>query len=257
MARPDLARLVPTEAPNGPRPAVVLPEDPPVRPAPTRGATSGVFERQEPQEAAVLGYDAVVRTRFLVVDHDLEQGLAWQSQLRPFASELASTLTDARAAIHSGGIIGIVMDEAPSGESSLSLVNELRDCGDRTPILVLERTGDALLSNRCHLRGAGCVGKLGAAPNVRAFAHEVTRDVTDDDLRDACTTFARQYGLSAAQELILRTMTHVSGYSAIGEELGISPRTVEKQVERIRARTAHSTREELLIALLGVARRRQ
>lgn len=205
----------------------------------------------------VVSAGAVVRTRFLVVDHEQKQASAWQIALRPFTSVRVATLSDARAALDAGGIVGIVLDEAPGGECALALLDELRDRGDRTPVLVLARCGDPLLSNRCHLRGADCVGKAGAGPNVRAFAHEVTREVTDDDLRDAAATFSRQYGVTAAEELALRTVTRVSGYDAAGEELGISGRTVEKHIDRIRAKSGHASREELVIAVLGIARRRQ
>jgi FixJ family two-component response regulator len=198
----------------------------------------------------------LVRTRFLVADRDADESLRWQAELRPYASVVATNVGRARSLWKAGGIVGIVLDATLDGIGALELAEELRAAEDRTPILVLHGMGEPATFNRFQLiRGTSSVFREGAEENVRLFGHEAAEELDDASIRAAVKTWRQRFRLSGAERLALQSAVRNSGYAAMAEDLGVSVRTAESQLQAVLDKTGYSSRERLLIAVVASARR--
>lgn len=223
---------------------------------------TGVFRVREasvrrlPDEASMAPWEGIaVRTSFLAVDGESDAPVT-QGLLRPYPSFAVHTLCAARAAITQGGIVGVVLGLEPESPATLAFVDQLRAEGDCTPIVVLTRTNDLRRANEWDARHrVRCFFRDDAAANVRRFVEETTHVPTDADVDLACRTFERRYLLTHREAQVLRAVVRIAGSAAIGRELNISTRTAEGHVQRILGKTGMSSRDELIIAILGPVNR--
>src|SRR5262245_51880411 len=193
----------------------------------------------------------------LVVDDEEAVGRMVRKYFRPRPVTQAYTveqgharyveMTDLAIAIVDLNLPGSVrFDPERPRRGAFELAKRMRDERPALSVVIFSAHVSPTIVNYAHLIGVDFVSKIDAGENLRVLEERLGQGVCRrDDLARLVVDLVEKYGLSDGEAKVARLAVFAYRIREIAEQLGLSPNTVKRVLERVRAKTGRD-REALV-----------
>lgn len=187
----------------------------------------------------------------LVVDDEEAVGRMVRKYFRPRAVMQAYTVEQGHArfvetkdlamAIVDLNLPGSVrFDPARPRRGAFELAKRMREERPALSIVIFSAHVSPAIVNYAQLIGVDFVSKIDAGENLRALAGQLGRGMRRrDEIARLVARLAEQHGLSEGEAKVVRLAALAYRIREIAEQLGLSPNTVKRVLERVRAKSGH------------------